>query len=103
MNIIIINTGGQVFQTNETTLSAIPDTYFIDMLKTKPYADGSYFIDRNKAIFEEILDFLRDGSIYIPEDTRDILKLKQEALFYKLHTIVQQCDQALQAKQNVIL
>ena len=53
--------------------------------------DGAYFIDRNYRVFEDILDFLRDGNIHIPEDKRERFKLLKEAEFFEITEIANLC------------
>jgi hypothetical protein len=79
--LVAINVGGQIFHTTEKTLSSIPNTFFSTLL-SQPPQDGVYFIDRNASLFEDILDYLRDGQICIPTDKKDIEKLKREAHFF---------------------
>jgi len=93
---LIINARGQLFTTQHNTLTKIEGCYFSDLLRTTPGEDGIYFIDRNPQLFEDILDYLRDGDIYIPEDKTKIVLLKREAEFYKIQDIIDKCDKALE-------
>merc|ERR1719348_1931033 len=45
-------------------------------------ADGWILIDRNGKHFGSILNFLRDGSIPLPETRRELLELQAEAKYY---------------------
>lgn len=92
--VIAINAGGQLFHTTEKTLSSIPDTYFFTLL-SKPPPDGVYFIDRNASLFEDILDYLRDGQICLPTEKKELEKLKREAQFFKLVQLEDLCNKAL--------
>jgi len=94
---LIINARGQLFTTQHKTLTKIPGCYFSNLLRMTPGEDGIYFIDRNPQLFEDILDYLRDGEIYIPEDDKaKIVLLKREAEFYKIQEIIEKCDKVLQ-------
>jgi len=93
-DVVVINAGGQIFHTNEKTLTSIPNTYFTNLLST-PSEDGIYFIDRNSSIFEDILDYLRDGEIFIPTDKKELEKLKREAKFFKLVQLEEMCNKVL--------
>jgi hypothetical protein len=68
-NIITIDVGGQLFETDIRTLTKYPDAMFakmfehseegiIPMLKTE---NGNYFLDADHICFREILSFLRFG------------------------------------------
>jgi len=92
--IVAINAGGQIFNTSEKTLMSIPDTFFSTLL-SQPPQDGIYFIDRNPSLFEDILDYLRDGQISLPTDKKDLEKLKREAQFFKLVQLEELCNKAL--------
>lgn len=93
-DVIIINIGGQIFHTNEKTLTSIPNTYFTNLL-SQPPQNGIYFIDRNPSIFEDILDYLRDGEIYLPTEQKMLKKFKREAQFYKLVQLEEMCNKIL--------
>jgi len=92
--VVAINAGGQIFHTTEKTLSTIPDTFFSTLLSHPPQ-DGIYFIDRNATLFEDILDYLRDGQICIPTEKKELEKLKREAQFFKLVQLEELCNKAL--------
>jgi len=93
-DVVIINIGGQIFHTNEKTLTSIPNTYFTTLL-SQPPQNGIYFIDRNPSIFEDILDYLRDGEIYLPPEKKLLEKLKREAQFFKLVQLEEMCNKIL--------
>jgi len=94
---LIINARGQLFTTQLKTLTKIPGSYFSNILRMSQGEDGSYCIDRNPQLFEDILDYLRDGEIYIPEEKAAIVLLKREAEFYKIEDVINKCDRALQS------
>eukprot|EP01124_Arcella_intermedia_P020464 TRINITY_DN27942_c0_g1_i1.p1 TRINITY_DN27942_c0_g1~~TRINITY_DN27942_c0_g1_i1.p1 ORF type:complete len:477 (+),score=78.81 TRINITY_DN27942_c0_g1_i1:22-1431(+) len=92
---LIIKAKGQNFATLTKTLTKIPGSFFIDMLNSGPGEDGIYEIDRNPIIFVDILDYLRDGNIFLPDDKSEVLLLKREAEFYNLPEIIQKCEERL--------
>lgn len=49
----------------------------------KPEADGTYFIDRNGALFGYLLDYLRNGRVHVPESLCHAVI--QEAEYFGLH------------------
>jgi len=43
-----------------------------------------YFIDRDGALFRFVLDYLRSGSLVLPESFRELRRLEREADFFRL-------------------
>jgi BTB/POZ domain len=94
---LVLNVGGQRFETSRTTLSKSPffATYFSKRWDTKPDSDGSYFIDRSPRSFEYILEFLRNGSILVEGlKLRDRHLLRQDAEFYQMEGLLELLDAA---------
>ena len=63
----------------------------------RPYNSNEYFIDRNPAHFNLILDYLRDGAhmdiALLPSERKYLMELLKEARFYmlgRLQEIVQE-------------
>ena len=95
-NKIILNVGGQRFETSRQTLASVPDTYLASMFSgrfelTPDVADGSYFIDRNPKHFNLVLDYLRDSgssntanAIASTMEEQQVRELKTELAFYGL-------------------
>ena len=86
--VVALNVGGKVFSTSLTTLRKHPGSVIAQMF-TEPIAVhrddmGHYFVDRNGDVFEFILDYLRDGYLYLPDDAVRVLQLKRELAFYGL-------------------
>ncbi|CAB4481479.1 POZ domain-containing protein [Rhizophagus irregularis] len=87
--IITLNVGGIRYQTYGSTLSAYPETMlgamFADsnrcMLKKN---NGEYFIDRNKDLFQYILDFYRNGVLFLPYDDDLRKQILREADFFSI-------------------
>lgn len=46
--------------------------------------DGAYFIDRDGAHFRHIINFLRTGKAYIPDDELELTELLDELDFYQI-------------------
>ncbi len=57
-------------------------------------------IDRCGKHFGVILNFLRDGSVALPESSRGISELHAEAKYYCILDLADFCDRALQNKQK---
>lgn len=91
--LITLNIGGSKFQTTRKTLCRAPDSLFEAMLSGRHEnaaivcEDGSYFIDWDSRLFDQILKFLRTGTITIPSDENDRAKLIEDADFYGLESL----------------
>eukprot|EP01126_Amoeba_proteus_P024923 TRINITY_DN2497_c0_g1_i22.p1 TRINITY_DN2497_c0_g1~~TRINITY_DN2497_c0_g1_i22.p1 ORF type:complete len:238 (+),score=28.38 TRINITY_DN2497_c0_g1_i22:381-1094(+) len=89
--IVSLNVGGLCYTTTQSTLLRIPNTYFTRQL---PYLENvkEIVINRNGIIFEDILDYLRDGVIFLPpSNTKELLELEEEARFFGLEDLVLMC------------
>ena len=65
--------------------------------------DGRYFIDRDGTHFRYILNYLRDGNTYIPQDNPQILdELHEEVQFYQIEPLSAKIEQIRQNSQNKI-
>ena len=56
---------------------------------------GWILIDRSGVHFGEILNFLRDGSVPLPETRKELLELLQEAKYYLVQDLVRVIEAAL--------
>ena len=94
--IIKLNVGGKRFETAKENLLRHPGSYFFCMLSTDRYKtmeDGSYFIDRNPALFDRILDYLRSGKLDTEELTpRQLKLLKADFESYAINLPEELCD-----------
>jgi len=91
---IKLDVGGKIFSASKSTLCSKPNSFFGVMLSGKykliPDENGCYFIDRNPASFEIILDYLRGYEIDLSNiDKRTLQILKQDAEFYNLVELIQ--------------
>lgn len=64
------------------------------------YLTGWVFIDRCGKHFGTILNFLRDGSVPLPETCVEISEILAEAKYYGVLELSDACEQALQKKRN---
>merc|ERR1719357_761478 len=58
-------------------------------------ADGWILIDRNGKHFGAILNYLRDGTIPLPETRRELMELQAEAKYYCVDELVLGTEQSL--------
>jgi hypothetical protein len=72
--IVRLSVGGVHFETSIETLRGDPDSMLAAMFSGRHNIckdeDGRYFIDRDGTHFRYILNYLRDGSTYIPVDNQ---------------------------------
>jgi hypothetical protein len=64
--------------------------------------DGFYFVDRDGTHFIHILNFLRDGTLNIPDDRFLYNWLINEANFYSLPDLDKLCRKALKHKEKLV-
>ena len=87
--IIRFNVGGIEFSTSRETISSDRCSMLSIMLRheemggTKDHS-GAFFIDRDPTHFRYVLNFLRDGSVDLPEDRCALGQLLREAEFYQI-------------------
>lgn len=128
LNYVKLNIGGALFYTTISTLSKL-DSKLRDMVLTevangspaetdggmprsngwKPtcvlwrelnFSTGWVFIDRCGKHFGTILNFLRDGSVPLPETCVEISEILTEAKYYGVTELYEACEQALQKKRK---
>lgn len=68
---------------------------FLLPLSTPP---GWVLIDRSGRHFGTILNYLRDGSVPLPESTRELGELLGEARYYLVQGLIEDCQLALQVR-----
>jgi len=56
---------------------------------------GWILIDRNGQYFGYILNFLRDGTVALPESRRDLMDLLQEAKYFLVQDLVKMVESHL--------
>lgn len=57
---------------------------------------GWVVLDRSGRHFALVLNFLRDGSVPLPEDHRELDEVLKEAQYYQVQGLVQHCLSAMQ-------
>ena len=100
---VVLNIGGQRFETSRLTLQQDPDSIlsllFSDDISIRPMGN-SYFFDRDPGHFRIILNYLRDGctarGAILPRERRYLLELKNECIFYRLQGLKDLVDKRLE-------
>ena len=94
-DIVLLNVGGNYFTTSKGTLTNgthMLSSMFSGRMPIEEGNNGSVFIDRDGKHFRSILNFLRDGSIPLPEDERELHELKTEARYYCIDQLEDACE-----------
>ncbi|CAH1154148.1 unnamed protein product [Phaedon cochleariae] len=98
-----LNVGGCLHYTTIGTLTkhdTMLRAMFSGRMEVLSDSDGWILIDRCGKHFGAILNFLRDGSVSLPESTRDIAELVAEAKYYCIAELVESCNKALLKKER---
>lgn len=94
-----LNVGGSLHYTTLRTLTG-QDTRLKAMFSGRAEvltdAGGWVLIDRSGRHFGTILNYLRDGSVPLPESTRELGELLGEARHYLVQGLIEDCQLALQ-------
>lgn len=98
--VIQLNVGGTCYLTTVETLKRDQFSLLAQLLTTeglednskvaKRMSNGAIFIDRDGELFAYILDFLRSGKLLLPENFRELARLREEVQFYQLEELMQQ-------------
>lgn len=88
-----IDIGGTEYTSSLETLTRFPDSRLARMFNGSiPIVLDSlkqhYFIDRDGKMFRHILNYLRTGTLTIPDSYAEVNLLKEEARYYELHSLV---------------
>ncbi|XP_029335446.1 BTB/POZ domain-containing adapter for CUL3-mediated RhoA degradation protein 1 [Mus caroli] len=97
-----LNVGGSLHYTTLRTLTG-QDTMlkamFSGRVEVLTDAGGWVLIDRSGRHFGTILNYLRDGSVPLPESTRELGELLGEARYYLVQGLIEDCQLALQTSK----
>lgn len=96
--VVKLNVGGTSFMTSESTLTWHGDTFFTSLLNGSLPSlrdeSGAYFIDRDPRVFCSVLNYLRTRDVRV-ESEADLNCLRQEALYYRIASLVTKIDLCL--------
>eukprot|EP01006_Ploeotia_vitrea_P052632 TRINITY_DN67715_c5_g3_i2.p1 TRINITY_DN67715_c5_g3~~TRINITY_DN67715_c5_g3_i2.p1 ORF type:complete len:320 (-),score=14.63 TRINITY_DN67715_c5_g3_i2:188-1147(-) len=87
---ISLDIGGTTFNTTEGTLLREEDSFFCAMLRSGQFqpdtTTGQYFIDRSPRMFEVILEYLRDGKLWLSDQfsSGERAMLRNDLDFYQI-------------------
>ncbi|XP_017770036.1 PREDICTED: BTB/POZ domain-containing protein KCTD12-like [Nicrophorus vespilloides] len=91
-DIVELNVGGVTYSASLATLTNQPESQLCAIFTgNEPIAKdskGRYFLDRDGVLFRYILDYLRDGTLTLPECFRERDRLRREAERYNLPHLV---------------
>ncbi|XP_023220442.1 BTB/POZ domain-containing adapter for CUL3-mediated RhoA degradation protein 3 [Centruroides vittatus] len=93
-----LNVGGSLHYTTIGTLTkhdSMLRAMFSGRLEVLTDSEGWILIDRCGKHFGTILNFLRDGSVSLPESTREVAELLAEAKYYLIQELIESCESAL--------
>ncbi|XP_018015747.1 BTB/POZ domain-containing adapter for CUL3-mediated RhoA degradation protein 3 isoform X1 [Hyalella azteca] len=100
-----LNVGGSLHYTTIGTLTkhdSMLHAMFSGRMEVLTDAEGWILIDRCGKHFSTILNFLRDESVPMPENQRDLEELLSEARFYCISELVEECEAALRKCENAL-
>ncbi|CAG4989129.1 unnamed protein product [Parnassius apollo] len=98
-----LNVGGTLFYTTIGTLTKSDNmlrTMFSGRMEVLTDSDGWILIDRCGKHFGTILNYLRDGSVALPESFRETTELLAEAKYFLIEELSEACHQALNKKER---
>lgn len=78
--VVELNVGGVLYSTSLTTIQPLLSR--VD--NGSRDAKGKIFFDRDGVLFRYVLDFLRNGSLILPDNFRERERLRREAVYYGL-------------------
>ncbi|XP_057322433.1 BTB/POZ domain-containing adapter for CUL3-mediated RhoA degradation protein 3 [Microplitis mediator] len=98
-----LNIGGSLHYTTISTLrkhDTMLRAMFSGRMDVHTDSEGWILIDRCGKHFGTILNFLRNGSVALPESTKEITELLVEAKYYCISELAESCEQALLRKER---
>ncbi len=101
---ITLNVGGKIYTTSIETLTRYPDSMLGTMFRAQhgniggrldpsnKDEHGRFVIDRDGPMFRHVLNFLRESSLTLPEDFKELNLLRREADFYQIEPLIEAVD-----------
>ncbi|CAG9803555.1 unnamed protein product [Chironomus riparius] len=100
-----LNVGGFLYYTTIRTLTkadCMLRAMFSGKLEVLTDSEGWVLIDRCGLHFGTILNFLRDGSVSLPETSKSLAELLAESKYYCIEELAESCERALDIKKKEI-
>ncbi|XP_004930451.1 BTB/POZ domain-containing adapter for CUL3-mediated RhoA degradation protein 3 [Bombyx mandarina] len=98
-----LNVGGTLFYTTIGTLTKSDNmlrTMFSGRMEVLTDSEGWILIDRCGKHFGTILNYLRDGTVALPDSYKEIMELLAEAKYFLIEELTESCLQALAKKER---
>jgi hypothetical protein len=92
-----LNIGGQLFCTSKSTLTCGTSQVLANLVEN---GSNNYFIDRDATYFCYILNFLRDGCVILPNESKCLHKLFQEAKYYQIEELCIEIQRLISASET---
>ncbi|MEQ2161549.1 hypothetical protein GOODEAATRI_010654 [Goodea atripinnis] len=96
-----LNVGGSLHYTTIQTLSkedSLLRSICTGITAATIDSEGWVVLERSGRHFGLVLNFLRDGSVPLPEDHRELDEVLKEAQYYRVQGLVQHCLNAMQVE-----
>uniref|UniRef100_A0ACB8F963 BTB/POZ domain-containing adapter for CUL3-mediated RhoA degradation protein 3 n=1 Tax=Sphaerodactylus townsendi TaxID=933632 RepID=A0ACB8F963_9SAUR len=96
-----LNMGGSLHYTTVQTLTkqdTMLKTMFSGRMEVLTDSEGWILMDRSGHHFGTILNYLRNGSVFLPESQWELEEVLCEAQYYLIKGLVEDCQLALQQK-----
>jgi len=93
--IIDLNVGGVLYTTSAETLTKDEGSLLCSLFSGSSNSllhdsKGRVFIDRDGVLFRYILDYLRNGRLILPDNFKEVERLKIEAEYFQMETLLHQ-------------
>lgn len=98
-----LNIGGSLHYTTIGTLTkhdTMLRAMFSGRMEVLTDSEGWILIDRCGKHFGTILNFLRDGTVALPDSCKEIAELLSEAKYYCIAELVESCEQAFVRRER---
>lgn len=91
---VCLNVGGEIYTTTLDTLTRCRDsmlgTMFTGQVPMLRDSCGNIFIDRDGKVFRYILNYLRSGSLDLPDGFTELALLRREADFFQIPRLLEE-------------
>lgn len=104
-SLIELNVGGVFYTTSKSTMARFENSMLYTIVNseipTLKDGQGRIFIDRDGAIFRHVLNFVRCGVLFLPDDFVEYEQLRQEADFYLIPELVESIDNLAKVEEPI--